>query len=333
MKRLKDIAHIQKLQKYLFHPVRIAFVAILLWSTQAILLGKSFNQTDFSAILFPAFTISTLYLLLFKIFYTGKKYQEFREIFGIGNLLPLVIGIGLMFGYHVFLYWGLQSGPEIETNLLNFLWPLVFFILGYLLFSKRFLERNNRKYKINKIATCLGNSEFMLNKALGNVQGKSAFKIMMGLAGASIIISGDQFGQFNLTNWCGPIMGILAALFWALFSLFLIFTGKSSHLTTYIGGTAILTTIVWWLRGMPEIWPTFWISAYMGIFPLGIAMQCWEKAMKEDYIDKISVLAFVAPLLSTIFLLMGGIGNMNQQLLIGGGLILWANMNFRKKNE
>ena len=307
IKPLKNKSFIKKIHDNIsYPPIKLAIYAILIWSTQAVILSKSYNNIDFSAILFPAFFFSSTYLLIFKLIYSGRRKNQLIDIFN-KKKVPL-IGTFLVFGYHFFLYWGLQKGPQVETNLINFLWPLFFFIIAYFLFSKKNIK-NEKRLSLN-------------------LSGYTIIKIIIGFVGVIILFSQGQLRSLNFIEWNGPILGLGAAIFWAIFSVYLRMIGNTSHITIFIFGTAVLCFVVWLFREAPPFWSisNLLVSLYMGIFPLGIAMQCWEKALREDLIEEISVLAFFAPFLSTIFLFLAGFGKLTWYTVVGGSMIVLSNM-------
>lgn len=328
---LRSLKSIEKLRENLFTPQILALTAIILWSTQAVLLSKSFHQTDFSAILFPALAVSTIYLLIFKIIYSGRRSVDFKSLVSKRMLFLISIGAVLFFGYHLLLYWGLQLGPKVETNLINFLWPIFFFILGYWIFNQKLLPTYFRQKYFLQALHCLGNDTIDQKVDAISVEWEDILKIIFAFLGITILFTQGNIRELNLQYWHGPLMGFGAAILWATFSIYLILIGPKSHLTTFICGSMILCFFIWYLRDCPSIFPTLKTAIFMGIFPLGIAMQCWEKAMRENKINDISLLAFLAPLFSTLFLFLAGVEKFSFCYLIGGTLVILANMNGKKQ--
>lgn len=313
-------------------PLRIAFLSIFLWSTQAVFLSKAYKQVDFSAVLFPAFLSSSLFFLFFKILYDGKGFIEIKKLFP-KKIRIILFGVGFYFAYHFFLFRGIQIGPKVETNLVNFLWPLLFVLLGYIFFNKKFLNSKKGKRVTNKIREFFDNGSLEFKSENVECDFLKCIKIIFGFLGICLIITHGHIERINLTFWKGPLLGFVAAICWAVFSIYLKLLGTVSYIASFIGGTTILSGILWVCLDCPNILPVLVISVYLGIFPLGIAMIAWERALKKGRTQEIGTLAFLAPLFSTIFLYLFKVDYINIFSLIGGGLVIIANINFRDIGE
>lgn len=324
---LKDVVMVRLFKKKLnsSRPLRIAFVAIFLWSTQAVCMGLGTRLTDFSAILFPAFITSSLFLFLFKVLHDGKDLSCILVPFS-KNMRQLLIGGSMLFGSQFFFYYGLQIGPKVETNLTNYLWPLIFIVLGYLFLSERFMNSEKGKKILRKINTFIGNGPMITKPERIECDWLRISKLILGFVGVGLLLTN---GNIQPADWRGPVFGFVAGLLWAIFSVYLRFLDRVSYVTSFVGGATILSGIAWAFRGYPKIWPTILIAIYLGLFPLGLAMLAWERALKNGRTQDIGALSFLAPLFSTVFLFLFKIDKINNYFLIGGSLVVFANINFR----
>ena len=299
-------------------PLRVAFISIFLWSTQSVFMSKGTTLTDFSAILFPSFLISSLFFFIFKVFHDGEDFisELIKPI--LKKWRHFLIGSSLIFGSHLFFYWGIQKGPKVESSLTNFLWPLLFIILGYLIFNEKFLKSKSGENFISKIKLITGNGSLVFEPEKRKLDWLRKVKVTIGFLGVTLLLTHGNISQFNLTEWQGPILGFFGGLLWAIFSIYLRFLGKTSYITLFINGTAVLSGFFWIYRGCPNILPTLSIATYLGLLPMGLAMLTWERAMKYGRTQEIGTLAFLAPLLSSIFLYLAKYDYLNRYSLIGG---------------
>lgn len=317
---MKSIKYIRRrIGKY---STLLAFPPVILWSLQAVVIKKAFHSLDFSAIIFPSFAFSAVYLFFYKVLFSGKT-KELKDLFSLKSILITAIGTILFFGYHVLLFWGLQIGPVVETNLLNYLWPLFLFLLADYLFSNP-RNRNKFFYKMLKKTQIVPNESDIpeLNRNRGQTS-----KFVVAFIGVIVLLNSKCLNLSTTTVYIGPLMGLTAAFLWALFSIFLSTNGKDSHLSAIVGGSALLSATFWWIRecpNVPDILATLEYSLFIGLFPLGIAIQCWEKAMRKKVVNKIAAVAFLIPLLSTFWLFIFDVEDFNIYYLIGGILIVFS---------
>lgn len=310
-------------------PLRDAFSAIFLWSTQAVCMSYGTIKTDFSAILFPAFLVSSLFFLFFKLYHGNKIRRDVIPSLQKKNR-HIILGSFFIFGSQFFFYFGIQIGPKVETNLTFYIWPLIFILISLLLFSDKFSNRLKRENLVNRIGKILGDRSLILKTESMRFDRLKTTKIIAGFTGVGLVLSSGELTSINLTDWKGPLYGLIAGLIWVFFSVYLKLLDKISCIALFIAGSTLLSGILWGIRGFPEITPTTTLIAlYLGIFPMGFAMLFWERAMKNNHTQEIGLLSFLAPLLSTLLLYLFKIDNINQWIVLGGTLIVLANIPFR----
>ncbi|MHB0966594.1 MAG: EamA/RhaT family transporter, partial [Bellilinea sp.] len=89
----------------------LALIAILLWSTLA-LAGNGLQTV-------PRF------LLLGVTLITSGTISLFRRDGWHIPLKVFLVGVGGIFGYHFLYFTAFAMAPAVETNLINYLWPLL----------------------------------------------------------------------------------------------------------------------------------------------------------------------------------------------------------------
>ncbi len=243
------------------NPLLSALMAVLLWSSLAAL-ATSIPQV-------PPFLMTGIGLLLGSLLALPLSRFRLGQLRVTGRQLTL--GVYGLFGYHAALFFALQTAPQVEANLVNYLWPLLivllapFYIKGMRLTIKLFLAAT------------------------------------FGFSGAAIAIasSGLEASGFAI----GYLFAFLAAVVWATYSLG---TKRYGDLpTATVGVFAFVAGMLALLLHFilePTYIPTTsdWIVLVaLGAGPLGAAFYFWDYAIKKGNPQQIGLLSFLTPLLST----------------------------------
>lgn len=202
-------------------------------------------------------------------------------------LATFLVGIGGIFGYHFLYFSAFKYAPPVETNLMNYLWPLLIVLLSPLFLPGYALRPHH-----------------ILGAAVG-------------LAGAGLILTGGQL-SLDMANLKGYLLAAGAALTWASYSLM---TKRLRPFpTAAVGGfclaSGILALAAYWL-GNPQtvaLTRVDWISLILlGAGPMGAAFFTWDAALKRGDPRVIGSLAYLTPLTSTLVL-----------ILLGGRSLTWV---------
>jgi drug/metabolite transporter (DMT)-like permease len=249
-----------------FHPTLLALLAILLWGTLA-LAGNGLQA------------VPRMFLLGITLSTSGLLSLVFREGWRIPFKVFLV-GVGGIFGYHFLYFTAFAHAPAIETNLLNYLWPLLIVILTPVLLPGTGLRSHH---------------------IVGAI---------CGLAGAALIASGGKL-SFEVRYLAGYSAALGAAFIWAVYSL--LTKRLPPFPTSSIGAFCLLSGIlslgIYFLDGgtvfaLKDIQPVQWIFLVLvGIGPMGAAFFLWDAALKKGDSRTIGSLAYITPLLSTMNLI------------------------------
>ena len=216
--------------------------------------------------------------------------------------LPLkvwALGIYGLFGYHFAYFMALRLAPPVEANLINYLWPLLIVLLSGLLPGER----------------------------LGARQVGGA---LAGFAGAALLVArgGLRFdGQYAL----GYAFALACAVIWSSYSVLSRRVGAVP--TRAVGGFCAATAalaLVCHLLFETTVWPSGgqWAAVVaLGLGPVGAAFYVWDYGVKRGNIQTLGVLAYGAPLLSTLLLVAVGLAEPSWTLaaacaLIVGGAVL-----------
>lgn len=208
----------------------------------------------------------------------------------------LLVGVVGLFGYHAALFTALQMAPAVQANLVNYLWPLLIVLLAPLFIK--------------------GSSLTVRHVIAG----------LIGFIGAALAITSG--GELTGDGSWGYLFAFLAAVIWASYSLM---TKRLRHFpTAFVGvfgfASGCLSLIAHLLLEQPVSPSAFeWaLLVVMGLGPLGGAFYLWDYAIKNGDPQRIGLMSFLTPLLSTTLLLLVTGKALTLQLLHAGVLIVGA---------
>ncbi|MDX1614687.1 MAG: EamA family transporter [Candidatus Promineifilaceae bacterium] len=274
----------------------IGATAILMWAALASLAALSGAVPPFQ-LTAMAFSVAFLIgLLLWRR--TGGPIRAHLRLPGRIWLL----GIGGLFGYHFFYFMALRHAPAVEASLIAYLWPLLIVLLSLL------LPNETLRW-------------FHVGGAL------------VSFLGAGLLVTGGRGLTFQAQYSLGYLFALLCALTWSSYS---VLSRRAGHVPTsavggFCGATAVLATLCHLLFER-TVWPTGgeWLAILLlGLGPVGAAFYTWDYGVKRGDIRLLGVLAYAAPLLSTLLLIALGLAEATWVvglacLLIGGGAALAA---------
>jgi drug/metabolite transporter (DMT)-like permease len=275
-------------------PTLIGSTAILMWATLALL-------TKLSGPI-PPFQLTAM---------------AFTVAFGVGGLawvragenplhylkLPYRVwglGVGGLFGFHLFYFIALSHAPAVEASLIAYLWPLLIVCFAALLPGER----------------------------LRWFHGAGA---IAGFAGAGLLVTQGQSLSFEAQYLTGYLAALVSALIWSSYSVLSRRFGAIP--TNAVGGFCGATALLAWIchvsfetSVLPE--PGAWLAILgLGLGPVGLAFFVWDYGVKHGNIKVLGALSYAAPLLSTLLLIASGLAEATWSvglacLLIVGGALL-----------
>jgi drug/metabolite transporter (DMT)-like permease len=218
-----------------------------------------------------------------------------REAFAIPPR-TLAVGVFGLFGFHAALFTALQMAPAVQANLVNYLWPLLMVVIAPIFLKGTSLTLRH------------------------------VIAALVGFAGAALTITSG--GELTGTGSWGYFFAFLAAVVWATYSLL---TKRLPHFDTALVGvfafvSGVLSLIAHLLFEQP-VSPSGWewlLLVLMGLGPLGGAFYLWDYALKNGDPQRIGLLSFLTPLLSTTLLLLVTGKPLTLQLLLAAVLIIGA---------
>ena len=252
-------------------PTLAGFSAIAMWALLALLTASSGGVPPFQ-LLAMTFAIGAL---------CGFAGWVWRKP-AMGSLrLPVTVwlaGIGGLFGYHFFYYTALRNAPVAEASLIAYLWPMLIILGSALLPGERL-----RWFHV-----------------LGG---------LLGFAGAALLVTRSGFGFDG--SAAGYLSAFACAFIWSGYSILsrALKSAPTDAVAIFCLATAILSAICH-LAFETTIWPsnnTQWLAVLgLGIMPVGLAFYAWDHGVKHGNIQLLGSAAYLAPLLSTIILVLAG---------------------------
>ena len=270
----------------------IGFSAILMWSLLALLTAASGAVPPFQL---AALTFAIGTLVGFVWIAAGSRWRDLIQPWPVW-----AIGVLGLFGYHALYFTALRNAPPVEAGLIAYLWPLLIVVFSALLPGERLRW-------------------FHVAGAL------------LGLAGTALIVA-RRGVDFEPAYALGYLAALGCALTWSAYSILSRrFRGVPTGVVAgFCLATALLSaaahllfeTTVW-----PEK-PSQWFAVLgLGLMPVGAAFYVWDHGVKRGDIQLLGAASYVAPLLSTLILIVAGFGGFSGRialaaLLITGGAII-----------
>lgn len=214
-------------------------------------------------------------------------------------LTALLLGVGGLLGYHVAYFFALQTAPRVEANLINYLWPLLIVVFSAFLPA----HAGARRLRWWHVAGALS-----------------------GFAGSGLALVDPERPFVLHGEWPGLAAALAAAVIWAGYSVAsrLFAAVPSSALVTccaFTSAGALLFHLVLetthWPQGVYG-WATV---AVMGLGPVGLAFNLWDKAVKYGDLRLVGIAAYATPLLSTGLLAATGLASAGPRLWVAALLV------------
>jgi drug/metabolite transporter (DMT)-like permease len=219
------------------------------------------------------------------------------------------LGVGGLFGYHALYFLALRLAPPAEAQLVSYLWPVLIVLLSALLPGERL-----RAHHVAGALIALGGTALLF-------------------AGRGISLAGAYLPGFAAA--------LVAAFVWATYSV--ASRRFAAVPTDAVAGFCLVTAALAAISHLmveQTHWPQDlgeWLAvAGLGIGPVGAAFYVWDIGMKRGDIRVLGVGSYVAPLLSTFFLVLAGYAAASIALVLAailiavGGVLAARDMLWRK---
>ncbi|BCX67392.1 MULTISPECIES: aromatic amino acid exporter YddG [Pseudomonas] len=267
----------------------VGVIAIFLWSCLALLTTLTEGLPPFEVL-----TLSFGVAFVASLVILGRNgisgFNSWRQPWAVW-----ATGFVGIFVYHALYFFALKAAPAAEASLINYLWPLLLVLLS----------------------TCAAAERLHKRQVLG---------ALLGLAGTAFIMQQRDSG----TGGAMPIPGYLAAfgcaLIWAGYSVFnRRFKEVPSSIIGGICGMSAVGGLICHLAFETTVWPDAnqWAAiVVLGLGPAGLAFFAWDHATKHGSLATLGALSYLAPLISTLLLIVVGRSHASPVLMIPALLII-----------
>ncbi len=280
----------------------IGATAILMWSALALLTAASGAVPPFQL---AAMTFSIGALVGFVWIAAGRRWRELAQPWPVWAL-----GIVGLFGYHAFYFTALRNAPPVEAGLIAYLWPLLIVVFSAMLPGERL--------------------------AWFHVAGA-----LLGLAGTVLIVIRSGGVAFEPAYAIGYLAALGCALTWSAYSI--LSRRFRDTPTGIVAGFCLATAALSALTHLlleATVWPQDplqWLAVLgLGILPVGAAFYVWDHGVKHGDIQLLGAASYLAPLLSTLILILAGFSAFTMKtaaaaLLVAAGAALASKDMLKRK--
>lgn len=248
-------------------------LAIQLWASLALLTTLTGSLPPFQ-VLATSFGVAAVLGLLRAALRGKAGWNELRQ-----PLPALALSTAALFGYHALYFIALKRAPALEANLLNYMWPLLIVLFAGLLPGVR-------------------------------VRGGQIVGTLLGLVAAVVLVTKGSSLQIRGEFVPGYLAALSAAVVWAAYSVL-----NRRHAQVPSAAITVACALVSLFGGIAHhlfethVQPdaTQWLALVgMGIGPVGAAFLLWDHGTKRGDIALLGSLSYLAPLLSTLLLVVAG---------------------------
>lgn len=275
-------------------PVRtatfIGAISVVLWGTLALLTKLTGGRIPPFQLMSMTFGIAFL-LMAVRWWSRGES--------GLGYIrqpFPAwLLGVGGLFGYHLAYFKAMTLAPAVDVSLIAYLWPLFIVLLSALL---------------------PGHS----------LRAQHLVGAVLALAGCWLLVGRNSQG-FDWTYADGYLVAFGCSLIWSSYSVLsrLVRSVPTDAVGWFCGVTALLALgchLLW----ETTVWPVGtlqWLGVIgLGLGPVGIAFFTWDHGVKYGNLPLLGTLAYSAPLISVVLLLLAGFGQASGMLFLASALIV-----------
>jgi drug/metabolite transporter (DMT)-like permease len=266
----------------------IGFIAIVLWSLLAVMTAASGRV--------PPFQLAAMTFLIGALVGAASwiaRPQGLRALRQPPEVWAL--GVGGLFGYHALYFTALKTAPPAEAGLINYLWPLLIVLFSALLPGER-------------------------------LRAHHIIGALLGFIGTALLLVGGEGFSVAPEYIPGFTAAFVAAFVWATYS---VMSRRFAAVPTdavvgFCFATALLA-VAFHLVLEQTIWPSGivqWLAVIgLGLGPVGLAFYAWDFGTKRGDIRILGACSYLAPVFSTLFLVVFGYAAPTVTLAVCAALI------------
>lgn len=206
-----------------------------------------------------------------------------------------------IFSYHALYFFALATVPPARASLIAYLWPLLIVLFSALV------------------------------PGADRLQARHLVGALLGFAGAAVIFMDRQSGPALSASTTGYLAAFGCALIWSGYSVVnRRFAEVPSEMLIGVCGAVALAGAVAHSLLETSVWPSpsqGLAILFLGIGPTGLAFLAWDYATKHGNMPLLGALSYLAPMLSTLLLVLTGqapatfLLGISVLLIVGGALL------------
>ncbi len=210
---------------------------------------------------------------------------------------PWLLAFCGLFFYHALYFFALSAAPPASASLVAYLWPLLIVLISASLPGERLRARH-----------------------VGGA--------MLGLGGTTMIVLGRSADAPALgpSGVVGYAAAFCCALVWSGYSVLnRRYADVPSGMLVGVCGAVALAGALCHAVVEPTVWPNAGqgISiVLLGLGPTGLAFLAWDHATKHGRLPVLGALSYLAPLVSTLLLVLTGQAGASANLIVAAALII-----------
>lgn len=264
--------------------------AILLWAALALftVAARGLPPFELLALCFGVACLSGLALLATR---GSAALADLRQ-----PPAPWLLAFGGLFLYHALYFYALSAAPPARASLVAYLWPLLIVLMSATLPGERLRPR----HLAGAVLGLGGTAVIVLGRSGAAAAGGSAVLGYAAALGCALVWSG--YSVLNRRYAAVP----------------------SAMLVGVCGGVAAaggLCHIAFEASTAPS--PGQWLAvALLGLGPTGLAFVAWDHATKHGRLPVLGALSYLAPLVSTLLLVLTGQAEGGAALLAAAALVI-----------
>jgi drug/metabolite transporter (DMT)-like permease len=271
-----SLSTIQKKNTYL------GLISILFWSFAAIAAVKLTSIPPFE-LLVCVFSIAFLVVAVrYSLTKDKKNFLNFTKLDLFVTSATLVVN-------HLCYYLAFRYSPAAEVDLINYLWPTMLILLSSFLPKEKF---------------CF--SYFLA--------------AMVCLWGLYILLCPDFSTGISEENLLGYLFAFGSAVSWTAYSLYTRYRpSNSSNSISCACGVAAVFSLFAHISFEEFIFPGLlesFIIVMLGVFEVGLAYYFWDRALKNGSVKIMSLASYTIPLFSVLLLVLFGVAEFEQRMVL-----------------
>lgn len=264
-------------------------LAIVLWSSLALLTTATEGLPSFQ-VLALGFGFAAVFGFMRTALRGRDGWRELRQPWS-----ALALATAALFGYHALYFIALKRAPAVEANLLNYMWPLLIVLFAGLSPGVR-------------------------------VRGVQLVGTLLGLIGAIVLVTRGSGIEIRPQYLPGYLAALSAAVIWAAYSVLNRRHAQvpSEAIIVACAMVAVLGLLAH-LGYEQTVQPSakqWLVLVAMGIGPVGAAFLLWDHGTKHGDIAILGSLSYLAPLLSTLLLVVAGRAQPHWSQAVAIGLLM-----------